>query len=41
MDIEETPMNVLKPPISFACGAPSALPAQEKPVPLGKKSGCC
>jgi hypothetical protein len=24
-----------------ACCAPSALPAQDKPVQIGKKSGCC
>jgi catechol 2,3-dioxygenase-like lactoylglutathione lyase family enzyme len=26
---------------AVACCAPSALPAQDKPVQLGKKSGCC
>jgi len=24
-----------------ACCAPSALPAEDKPVQLGRKSGCC
>ncbi len=31
-------MPVLKPHVSL--NAPSALPAQDKPVKLGKKSGC-
>jgi hypothetical protein len=26
---------------SAACCAPAGLPAQDKPVQLGKKSGCC
>ncbi|MGA3121449.1 MAG: hypothetical protein ABSF69_11840 [Polyangiaceae bacterium] len=43
-------MHVLKPHVSLnvsnidasvACCAPSALPAQDKPVQLGKKTGCC
>jgi catechol 2,3-dioxygenase-like lactoylglutathione lyase family enzyme len=45
-DLQEPSLNLTMqeaPPAktAAACCAPAALPAQDKPVQLGKKTGCC